>query len=281
MCNRTVATLVALAFLLGPSPGQSQSEDPSHRRTLNGHTFIPSTQVEDPFIATLVRTQTGAGYATRVATDVTNEVVDSLIQVLEGDLAFIALQFEYQQALSDWLAISAAGSGAARIGTGAQSVIAQGITSIFAFKFRAMARILERENWMLSGTLKLEPVTQFGLDVLDFARRVIEEGKISEDNSLIRKATTYGGSGFWPPETWGTPTPSKQMGGTSLAHGSVPWRALISSHSAGFRWVSQRPSPTIVLFLRTAISPITLPDSARGSLTLGDRISPLASKAPC
>ncbi len=185
---------VLIASSLAPVPAPAQTRDPAAARTLNGHTFIPSNLIADPFPATLVRTRTGAGYASKVATDVDNAVVDSLIQVLEGDLAFMALEFEYQHGFTDWLAVGLAASGAARIGTGAQSILAQGITSIFGFKIHALARVFEAEKWLVSGLLRLQPTTQYGLDPLGFAQKVIEDGKVSEDNSLTNSESGTGGA---------------------------------------------------------------------------------------
>ena len=204
---RDFAFAVAIvACALAPNPASGQTQDPAAARRLNGHTFIPSSQIDDPFITTLIRTQTGGGFATKVARDIENEVVDSLIDALVGDLAFMALEFEYQHAVTDWLALSASASGAARIGTGAQSVLAEGVTSMFGFKLRAAARVLQTEKWLLSTTLRFQPSTQYRLDILTFAKRVIEEGMIAEDNSVVIKSNGVGGAaglgGAYAPKPW-------------------------------------------------------------------------------
>jgi hypothetical protein len=201
-----VCALAVFTCSLAPSPASGQTRDPAAARTLNGHTFIPSSQIDDPFITTLIRTQTGGGFATKVTRDIENEVVDSLIDALVGDLAFLALEFEYQHAVTDWLALSASASGAARIGTGAQSVLAEGVTSMFGFKLRATARVLQTEKWLLSTSLRFQPSTQYRLDILTFAKRVIEEGKITEDNSVIIRSHGVGGAaglgGAYAPKPW-------------------------------------------------------------------------------
>lgn len=200
------AVIAILACYLVPIPASGQNHDPAAARTLNGHIFIPSSLIDDPFITTLVRTQTGGGFATKVTRDIENEVVDSLIDALVGDLAFMALEFEYQHAVTDWLALSASASGAARIGTGAQSVLAQGVTSMFGFKLRVAARVLQTEKWILSTTARFQPSTQYRLDVLTFAKRVIEERRIAEDNSLVLKSHGIGVAGgirgAFAPKSW-------------------------------------------------------------------------------
>jgi hypothetical protein len=209
MISRISGYAVAVAIVawaLGPIPAFGQSPDAAKGRTLNGHTFIPSSQIEDPFVTTFIRTQTGGGFATKVTRDIENEVVDSLLDALVGDVAFMALEFEYQHAVKDWLALSASASGAARIGTGAQSVLAEGVTSMFGFKLRAAARVLQTDKWLLSTTLRVEPSTQYRLDILTFARRVVEEGMIAEDNSVVIKSNGVGGAaglgGAYAPRPW-------------------------------------------------------------------------------
>ena len=208
MLRLGLAKGVVAALVLSALPGSlaAQSHDPAAARTLNGHVFIPSSLIEDPFITTLVRAETGGGFATKVARDIENEVVDSLISALVGDVAFINLEFEYQHAVTDWLAVGASGSAAARVGTGAQSVLAQGVTSMFGFRLRAVARLLQTDRWLLSSTLRFQPSTQYRLDILTFARRVIEEGQISKDNSVVIRSDGIGAAagirGAYAPKPW-------------------------------------------------------------------------------
>jgi hypothetical protein len=198
--------VVALVLSAFPSALTAQSHDPAAARTLNGHLFIPSGFIEDPFITTVVRAETGGGFAIKVARDIQNEVVDSLIDALVGDVAFINLQFEYQHALTDWLALGASGSAAARLGTGAQSMLAQGVTSMFGFRFRAVARLFQSDRWLLSSSVRVQPSTQYRLDILTFAQRVIDEGQISEDNSVVIRSDGVGAAaglrGAYAPKPW-------------------------------------------------------------------------------
>lgn len=213
-----VPLVVALALgLLVPTLASAQTRDPSLTRTLNGHRFIPSALIGDPFISTLVRTETGGGIASKVSRDIQNPALDSLIQKLVGDIAFMTLAFEYQYALTDWLALSAEVSGAARIGTGPQSVLSSGITSMFGAKFRATARMLQREKWLLSATARFQPTKQYRLDVLGFAERVIEEGKVSEDNSLVIQSNGIGSAG-----------------GVSAAYAPRPWLGFVFQGELGY-----------------------------------------------
>jgi hypothetical protein len=212
-----IGAIVVVASVLAPHSGSGQTHDPAAARRLNGHTFILSTQIDDPFITTLIRTQTGGGFATKVTRDIENEVVDSLINALVGDLAFMALEFEYQHAVTHWLALSASASGAARIGTGAQSVLAEGITSMLGFTLGATARVLQTDKWLLSTKLRFQPSSQYRLDILTFAKRVIEEGKIAKDNSVILKSDGIGAAG-----------------GVGGAYAPKPWLGFIFAGNLGY-----------------------------------------------
>jgi len=194
MTSRTFVAVALVAVALAPDAASAQTRDPSASRTLNGHTFIPSAVVGDPFISTLVRTETGGGMASQVSREIQDPVLDSLINALVGDLAFMSLAFEYQYAFTDWLAVAAEVSGAARIGTGAQSVLAEGITSMFGVKLRASARVLQTEKWLVSTTLRYQPTTQYRLYILGFVKRAIDEGQISEDNSVVVQSDNSGGA---------------------------------------------------------------------------------------
>jgi hypothetical protein len=204
--SRTLVAVAIVAVALAPAAASAQTRDPSVSRTLNGHTFIPSAMVGDPFVSTLVRTETGGGLANKVSREIEDPVLDSLIDALVGDLAFMSLAFEYQYAFTDWLAVAAEFSGTARLGTGAQSVLAEGITSMFGVKLRATARVLQTEKWIVSTTLRYQPNTQYRLDILNFVKRAIDEGQISEDNSVVIQSDNSGGAlgvgAAYAPKPW-------------------------------------------------------------------------------
>ena len=183
-----------LTIMLVPSNAHGQVNDSARKRTLAGHTFIPSSLIQDPFVTTQVRSRTGAGLASKVRTELESDVLDPQISVLQGDLAFLTQEFAYQHALNDWLALGATFKGAARMGTGVQSVIAQGITSIFGMEFRGLVRLVQRDKWMLSANLQFHPTSQYAVELIPFVRQAIDEGRITEDNSLVRASKTVPGT---------------------------------------------------------------------------------------
>jgi hypothetical protein len=66
----------------------------------------------DPFITTYLRSNTGFGLLLDARLPVLTEA--DTIAVLEGDIAFALLAFEYQQAIVDFLAVRIGFTGGAR-----------------------------------------------------------------------------------------------------------------------------------------------------------------------
>ena len=190
-----VLSLVAIASSIhGAEPG----------RTLNGHDFMPSENVEAPFAVTYFGTITGGG----MAFDVKTPFIDrdgQQIGTLEGDVAFMALGFRYQQRFGNWIAARAGFVGSARLGIDEQSVLAQGVTGAYVFSFGGIARILQSEKAILSGSVDVAQTSIVGLDPYGFAQRVIEDG-LEQDNDLVKSGGVYSGRlrvlAGWAPIRW-------------------------------------------------------------------------------
>jgi len=94
-------------------------------RVLNGHRFIPSEQIATPFVTSYIKTATGGGAAFDLKTPFIDVNGDTL-GTLEGNVAFMNLAFQYQQKVTDWLALRGGFTGSARVGIDEQSMLAQG-----------------------------------------------------------------------------------------------------------------------------------------------------------
>lgn len=193
--------VASAAWLLMVVPAQAQTA-----RTLGGHTFIPSSFVRsEPFISQYFRTQTGAGQAFGFKDELVLPGVDTTV-VLEGDIAFLSLDGEYQHAFGDWLAVSLAGSGSARIGTDAQALFAQGVTGIYGGLLGFKVRILEGETAMLSVGADLTSSSITGVDILGFIRDVVDDDVPVDSAQLVRtvesSSTRISGLGAWAPKPW-------------------------------------------------------------------------------
>jgi hypothetical protein len=192
----------SLALLLGAmipeyAPAQSsggaalEPEDfsPRYSRRVGGLFFIPSGRIADPFVTTHVRTSTGAGVANGLQT-IFRDTDGTPQGTLEGDLAFVALDFEYQQNLFGWSSARLAIQGNARAGTSDQSLLASGLTAIYGLQFQAKAQIIRKQKWLLTGLLDLSGSNLFGISPFEFAKGVVENG-LTKENSLVMESETF------------------------------------------------------------------------------------------
>ena len=158
----------------------------------------------DPFAVTYFGTITGGGMAFDLKTPFINLDGDT-IGTLTGDVAFMALGFEYQQRFGHWLAVRVAFLGNGRIGTNEQSMLAQGVTGTFGWDLGATARIYQSQKVIISGALDFARSNIVGIDPFGFAQSIIDDG-ITEDNSLVASANAISGilgaRLGWAPASW-------------------------------------------------------------------------------
>jgi hypothetical protein len=169
---------------------ESVAADGSERRVLGEHQFQPVRRIPDPFVTTHVRTATGAGVATGFEAPFLDTGGDTL-GTLVGDLAFFSLEFEYQQNLLGWGALRLSLSGSGRVGIDEQSVLADGLTSVYGGEFQAKGIVLQRESSQVAilGTVSRKNV--YGLDFFGFAQSVVDSGGLTKDNSLVKDADIH------------------------------------------------------------------------------------------
>jgi len=202
--TRLTSVLIPLILMVTLSlVGTPLAAEPG--RVLNGHEFAPSELVPAPFAISYFGTRTGGG----VAFDLKTPFVDlegETLGVLEGDVAFMNLGFNYQQRFGSWFAASFGFGGIARIGVDEQSILAQGVTGSVVYRVGGLARILQTDKVILSGGLDFAKTDIVGMDIFGFAQRVIEEGINAEDNSVVasgnalsRQASLRVG---WAPLPW-------------------------------------------------------------------------------
>jgi hypothetical protein len=193
-----------LAFaLLAVSAAYLPAQEPS--RELNGFEFIPSRIVEGPFAITYFGTYTGGGMAFDLKTPFIDVDGDTL-GTLTGDVAFMALGFDYQQRFGNWLGVRFRFTGNARIGTDEQSMLAQGVTGTAGFNLGATARIYQSRKVIISGAVDFARSNIVGVDAFGFAQNVIDNGGLSEDNSLVASGNAISGIVGarigWAPASW-------------------------------------------------------------------------------
>ena len=94
-------------------PAAAKEDDPmaeGRERHLNGHGFLPSIYVDDPFVSSVFQNHTGGGMAMDLTTTFKDLDGNKLFD-LQGDLFFASLGLGYQQKLGSKWAIGAYLSG--------------------------------------------------------------------------------------------------------------------------------------------------------------------------
>jgi hypothetical protein len=186
-------SVLLLIWVFAPDAfGKGQEEDEPLIKTdrklpmLNGHRFVLSTFITDPFISSYVHTATGFGVAPN--TDITiYDFEGEPVTTIKGDLAYMLLRMEYRQALNRWLALWTHVEGMGRMGINPESILSQGLTGIFGFELGGLARLWQNDRFLLSASASYRRSKYFGVDILTFVQRIILEGGIAPDNKITSR----------------------------------------------------------------------------------------------
>ncbi len=165
-----IAVLVLVALTLTPSAGRA--EEDLKIPHLNGHQFTTNTLTGDPFIKTYIRNTLGIGQSIDLFVPIL-EIDGGKVYGLKGNLLKAILEFEYQQAVKDWVAFRVQVRVTGRLGTGAQSLLASGVTANTGFEFGWLFKLAEGEKTALSGTLNLWNNSATVVDFLGFVDGVV------------------------------------------------------------------------------------------------------------
>jgi hypothetical protein len=185
--------LFAVAVLLAPATLAAQGQNPS----LAGHTFVPNTVVEGPFVATHFRSLVGA--ASAFGYDAGSVIIDDdTLVALEGNMTWVTVEFEQRQKVADWLALEGAFRVGARVGTNAQSALSDGVSVVTGFKLGGIARVVQSDKVLASATLDVRRTGLTFLNVLSFVQEIIdsvETGGPLDSISLSSKSGAWQGRG--------------------------------------------------------------------------------------
>jgi hypothetical protein len=196
--KRIIPTVFGVALFAMPLGAQQPD------RVLNDYRFIPSGLVPDPFAISYFGTGTGGGMAFGLEPPFIDLDGDTL-GTLKGDVAFLALDFEYQQRFGSWLAARFALGGVGRVGVDEQSVLAQGVSGAVGWNLGATARIWQSRTLIVSAAVDFGRSDVVALTPFEFAESVVDEG-LDTDNSLVATtdaiSTRASGRIGWAPADW-------------------------------------------------------------------------------
>lgn len=156
------------------------SSSPIRIPSLNGHRFIPSELVSDPFVNTYMVSQLGAGIATDLEFPPIEVGGDTLF-LPRGDQLFLVLGYEYQQRIKKWLAVRATFSTVGRLGTEAAVLLLAGITASTDLRLEWLMNLVRNERSTLSLNLGYRNTSTTVVDLFGFVQDVID----GKDSKLV------------------------------------------------------------------------------------------------
>ena len=146
-------------------------------RHLNGHGFLPSIYVQDPFISSSFQNYTGAGMALNLKTPF-EDLDGNELFVLSGDLLFASLGLSYQQKLGSRWALGASAEGLVRSGTNAESFLTDGADVDRQGNLWGRYLLRRTDKCQLSLGLEWSYAKTIYFTPRDFARYVYENGTL-------------------------------------------------------------------------------------------------------
>jgi len=139
------------------------------RPVLGAHRFVPNEITRDPFPRTFVRNALGVGRALDIQFLPSLDIEGGdTIPGLSGDLLLALLDFEYQHAVKDWMAVWGRVNLVGRLGVDVGALLSEGATILSGFEFGWLLRLLATDHVALSGTLNFWKNSFTGVNVADW-----------------------------------------------------------------------------------------------------------------
>ncbi len=197
-CRLVLIVIFLFGLPIPKTPAQTPSTSPVSLKTkiphLANHKFVVNPMVSDPFIQTHFRNTLGFGQALDMDLPIL-VIDDETVWGIRGDLMFIGLDFEYQIAFKEWMAAFVNFNIYGRLGSGVQSMLAQGVSAATNMELGWMFRLHHGDRTMLSATVNLWNSSGTIVNFYDFLIGIIEEGGLTPENQLVRKRPFLRGGG--------------------------------------------------------------------------------------
>lgn len=140
---------------------------------LNGHVFLPMSNIKSPFTNTTFGMKLGIGQTVNLTIPLP-EIGDLPIEGIDGSVLFANLGFYYSQRVRKRAAVYLKFSMNARIGTDVGSIVSQGLNTVMATELGWIINLLETEKSSLSGTVDLYNYTGMFINVSKFVEDIID-----------------------------------------------------------------------------------------------------------
>ncbi|MCV9387545.1 hypothetical protein [Reichenbachiella ulvae] len=192
---------------------------------LNGHVFNSIEAMRSPFI----RTQFGLNMSmanTSVFNSQSVEVGDTTLFSLRNELLYVGLSLRYSQRVKDWANFFMRLNYSARLGTGAQSILTQGISSITSTETGVKFKLSSGKKHQLAMYYSLTNTQASIVDVTAYVNDLIDGADDPSVTQKIPSLISGGGLTFsYAPSHWlGINTDMKMAYGETLKRGESKWQ---------------------------------------------------------
>lgn len=151
--------------------------------------FFTALNLPGPFIDTHLQNSLGYGRSAKVKIPVL-EINGEPLYAITGSSLYTNLVFEYQYRVQEWLGVWGRIGVLARLGTGAGSILSQGITAGTTFELGWLFKLHRGERHLLSTSFSLNNSSSTFIDIFSFVKTAIDSGGITPDNKIVKDSPT-------------------------------------------------------------------------------------------
>jgi hypothetical protein len=154
-------------------------------RQVGPHLFPGAVGIPNAFLSSHLSSTTGLAITLGMETDVYSlNDPPQFLATKQVDIAYLTQAFEYQQRVSNGVALRLALSGAGRMGSETAALVNEGVSVIMGWATGATVRLTERPGFKLSGSLDISGNSMTVVSPRNFVEDVLANGFSDSTNSL-------------------------------------------------------------------------------------------------
>ena len=178
-------------FLLVPHPALATSDQVYPR--LGTHTFIPNSFLRGPFINSYIGNGVGFGGTNSVNVPAITLPDSTVLLNLDTGITVAVLMFDWQHAMKSWVGFRTHFEVFGRLGSTTDALLAEGITGVGTFELGWIFKLAEGKRDFLSLDLSMQRNQGSFINLVDWLKRIIEDGGLKPDNTLVRNRDSLRG----------------------------------------------------------------------------------------